>query len=63
MGTRVGSAATNIVDGDVIMVYFELMSLGGSITVAFQQAGDYFGIEAFDASPLSCSLRSGSAAP
>ncbi|MFC4987890.1 sulfite exporter TauE/SafE family protein [Saliphagus infecundisoli] len=48
LGARIGSAATNIVNEDDIKIYFGLMLLGGSVAVAFQQAGDYFGIEAFN---------------
>jgi len=33
---------------DDIKIYFGLMLLGGSIAVAFQQAGDYLGIEIFN---------------
>ncbi|WP_114579127.1 sulfite exporter TauE/SafE family protein [Saliphagus sp. LR7] len=47
LGARIGSAATNIVNEDDIKIYFGLMLLGGSVAVAFQQAGDYLGIEAF----------------
>ncbi|WP_276256141.1 sulfite exporter TauE/SafE family protein [Halomontanus rarus] len=45
LGARIGSAATGIVDESDIKVYFGLMLLGGSVAVAFQQAGDYFAIE------------------
>ncbi|MFA9504343.1 sulfite exporter TauE/SafE family protein [Natrinema sp. H-ect1] len=48
LGARIGSAATSIVNEDDIKVYFGLMLLGGSIAVAFQQAGDYFAIEIFN---------------
>ncbi|NUB93568.1 sulfite exporter TauE/SafE family protein [Haloterrigena sp. SYSU A121-1] len=48
LGARIGSAATGIVDEDDIKIYFGLMLLGGSIAVAFQQAGDYFAIAAFN---------------
>ncbi|KDE57769.1 permease [Halostagnicola sp. A56] len=48
LGARIGSASTNIVDEGDIKVYFGLMLLGGSIAVAFQQAGDYLAIEAFN---------------
>lgn len=48
LGARIGSASTNIVDEGDIEVYFGLMLLGGSIAVAFQQAGDYLAIEAFN---------------
>jgi uncharacterized membrane protein YfcA len=48
LGARIGSAATGIVDEGDIKIYFGLMLLGGSIAVAFQQAGDYLGIEVFN---------------
>ncbi|PGF14101.1 permease [Natrinema sp. CBA1119] len=48
LGARIGSAATGIVNEDDIKIYFGLMLLGGSIAVAFQQAGDYLGIEIFN---------------
>ncbi|ELY63115.1 sulfite exporter TauE/SafE family protein [Natrinema versiforme] len=48
LGARIGSAATTIVDEDDIEIYFGLMLLGGSVAVAFQQAGDYLAIEAFN---------------
>jgi uncharacterized protein len=44
LGARIGSAATGIVDESDIKIYFGLMLLGGSIAVAFQQAGDYLGV-------------------
>ncbi|MBZ6496850.1 sulfite exporter TauE/SafE family protein [Natrinema longum] len=48
LGARIGSAATSIVNEDDIKIYFGLMLLGGSIAVAFQQAGDYLAIEVFN---------------
>ncbi|ELY61010.1 sulfite exporter TauE/SafE family protein [Natronococcus jeotgali] len=48
LGARIGSAATNIVNEDDIKIYFGLMLLGGSVAVAFQQAGDYFAVELFN---------------
>ncbi|WP_306060819.1 sulfite exporter TauE/SafE family protein [Natronococcus wangiae] len=45
LGARIGSAATGIVDEADIKIYFGLMLLGGSIAVAFRQAGDYLGME------------------
>ncbi|NKE35348.1 sulfite exporter TauE/SafE family protein [Natronococcus sp. JC468] len=48
LGARIGSAATNIVNEDDIKIYFGLMLLGGSIAVAFQQAGDFFAVELFN---------------
>ncbi|UTF52185.1 sulfite exporter TauE/SafE family protein [Natronosalvus rutilus] len=45
LGARIGSAATSIVDEGDIKIYFGLMLLGGSVAVAFRQAGDYLGIE------------------
>ncbi|ADB63113.1 protein of unknown function DUF81 (plasmid) [Haloterrigena turkmenica DSM 5511] len=45
LGARIGSAATGIVDEGDIKIYFGLMLLGGSIAVAFRQAGDYLGME------------------
>ncbi|MGQ3414434.1 sulfite exporter TauE/SafE family protein [Natrinema sp. LN54] len=45
LGARIGSAATGIVDEDDIKIYFGLMLVGGSIAVAFRQAGDYFGMD------------------
>ncbi|WP_255171054.1 sulfite exporter TauE/SafE family protein [Natrononativus amylolyticus] len=45
LGARIGSAATSIVDEGDIKIYFGLMLLGGSIAVAFQQTGDYLGID------------------
>ncbi|WP_254766713.1 sulfite exporter TauE/SafE family protein [Salinilacihabitans rarus] len=45
LGARIGSASTSIVDEGDIKVYFGLMLLGGSVAVAFQQLGDYLGIE------------------
>ncbi|SFC09108.1 hypothetical protein SAMN05444422_104215 [Halobiforma haloterrestris] len=48
LGARIGSAATSIVNEDDIKIYFGLMLLGGAVAVAFQQAGDYFGIELFN---------------
>ncbi|SER88421.1 sulfite exporter TauE/SafE family protein [Natrinema salaciae] len=48
LGARIGSAATSIVNEDDIKIYFGLMLLGGSIAVAFQQAGDYLAIEIFN---------------
>ncbi|ELY44063.1 sulfite exporter TauE/SafE family protein [Natronorubrum sulfidifaciens] len=44
-GARIGSAATGIVNEGDIKIYFGLMLLGGSIAVAFRQAGDYLGME------------------
>ncbi|USZ72192.1 sulfite exporter TauE/SafE family protein [Natronosalvus halobius] len=44
-GARIGSAATSIVDEGDIKIYFGLMLLGGSVAVAFRQAGDYLGME------------------
>lgn len=48
MHSALGSAATNIVNEDDITIDFRLMLPGGSVAVAFQQAGDYLGIEAFN---------------
>ncbi|QFU83157.1 sulfite exporter TauE/SafE family protein [Natronorubrum aibiense] len=45
LGARIGSAATGIVNEGDIKIYFGLMLLGGSIAVAFRQAGDYLGME------------------
>ncbi|MFC7212722.1 sulfite exporter TauE/SafE family protein [Saliphagus sp. GCM10025334] len=45
LGARIGSAATSIVDEGDIKIYFGLMLLGGSVAVAFRQAGDYLGME------------------
>ncbi|TYL37006.1 permease [Natronococcus pandeyae] len=45
LGARIGSAATSIVDEGDIKIYFGLMLLGGSVAVAFRQAGDYLGID------------------
>ncbi|WP_312907399.1 sulfite exporter TauE/SafE family protein [Natronosalvus caseinilyticus] len=44
LGARIGSAATSIVDEGDIKIYFGLMLLGGSVAVAFRQAGDYLGM-------------------
>ncbi|MDS0477687.1 sulfite exporter TauE/SafE family protein [Natrinema sp. 1APR25-10V2] len=46
LGARIGSAATSIADEGDIKIYFGLMLLGGSVAVAFRQAGNYLGIEA-----------------
>lgn len=48
LGARIGSASTSIVNEDDIKIYFGLMLLGGSIAVAFQQAGDYLAIGVFN---------------
>lgn len=45
LGARIGSAATSIVDEGDIKIYFGLMLLGGSVAVAFRQAGDYLGMD------------------
>ncbi|MCU4744522.1 sulfite exporter TauE/SafE family protein [Natronoglomus mannanivorans] len=45
LGARIGSAATSIVDEGDIKIYFGLMLLGGSVAVAFRQAGDYLAID------------------
>ncbi|SIR76683.1 sulfite exporter TauE/SafE family protein [Natronorubrum thiooxidans] len=45
LGARIGSAATGIVNEGDIKIYFGLMLLGGSVAVAFRQAGDYLGME------------------
>jgi len=45
LGARIGSASTSLVDEEDIKIYFGLMLVGGSISVAAQQLGKAYGIE------------------
>ncbi|GAB3692386.1 sulfite exporter TauE/SafE family protein [Halorubrum pallidum] len=45
LGARVGSAATAVVDGDEIKVYFGGMLLAGSVAVGIGEVGSYLGNE------------------